>query len=316
MMAVDLAHQTRRLRIGCGFNITPMWHPLRLAEDFAMADVLTGGRVIFGVGRGYHTREVETFGSPLLDQPANRALFEEQVEIMFKAFGQESFSHEGKHYTIPARVPYRGYQLEEITVVPRPTHPVECWQPIQSATRRGLDFMAKHGIKGIIGGGVAEGGAMRNVMESFRDALRGAGRDAQLGEDLCVGYHFQLADSQEKAIKAAAPYFEENLKMFGPLRLVRSLSDEQIEAMADPRRAPFAGLPTIEQAVKNGAYLCGPPAQIIDDLMRLEQQYPGLERISVSHPIGTPEAVMLEQLEWFAAEVMPAFTKRTGAAAR
>ena len=45
-------------------------------------------------------------------------------------------------------------------------------------------------------------------------------------------------------------------------------------------------------------------------LMRLEQQYPGLERISVSHPIGTPEAVMLEQLEWFAADVMPAFTKR------
>ena len=316
MMAVDLAHQTRRLRIGCGFNIAPMWHPLRLAEDFAMADVLTGGRVIFGVGRGYHTREVETFGSPLLDQPANRELFEEQVEIVFKAFGQESFSHEGKHYTIPARVPYRGYQLEEITVVPRPTHPVECWQPIQSASRRGLDFMAKHGIKGIIGGGVAEGGAMRSVMESFRDALRGAGRDARLGEDLCVGYHFQLADSQEKAIKAAAPYFEENLKMFGPLRLVRSLSDEQIEAMADPRRAPFAGLPTIEHAVKGGAYLCGPPAQIIDDLMRLEQQYPGLERISVSHPIGTPEAVMLEQLEWFAADVMPAFTKRTGAAAR
>jgi len=311
MMAVDLAHQTRRLRIGCGFNIAPMWHPLRLAEDFAMADVLTGGRVIFGVGRGYHTREVETFGSPLLDQAANRDLFEEQVEIIFKAFQQASFSHEGKHYTIPARVPYRGYQLQEITVVPRPTHPVECWQPIQSATARGLDFMARHGIKGIIGGGVAEGGAMRHVMESFRDARRRAGRDAQLGEDLCVGYHFQLADSQEKGMKAAAAYFEENLKMFGPLRLVRSLSDEQIDAMADPRRAPFAGLPTIEHAVKSGAYLCGPPDQIIDDLMRLEQQYPGLERISVSHPIGTPEAVMLEQLDWFATEVMPAFTKRS-----
>ena len=63
-----------------------MWHPLRLAEDFATADILTGGRLIFGVGRGYHTREVETFGSPLLDQPANRALFEEQVEIVRNNF--------------------------------------------------------------------------------------------------------------------------------------------------------------------------------------------------------------------------------------
>ena len=230
MMALDLAHQTERLKIGCGFNIAPMWHPLRLAEDFAMADVLTGGRVRFGVGRGYHTREVDTFGAPLLDQAANRELFEEQVDIIFKAFNAAVFSHEGKHYTIPARVPYRGYDLKDLTVVPRPVHPVECWQPIQSATPRGLDFMAKHGIKGLIGGGVAEGGAMRAVVEGYRDAQRRAGRETALGEGLCIGFHFQLAATKEEAIKAAAGYFEENLKMFGPLRLVRSMTEEQIAA--------------------------------------------------------------------------------------
>ena len=62
-----LATQTRRLKIGSAFNILPMWHPIRLAEDYAMADIVTDGRVILGVGRGYHTREVETFGAPLLD---------------------------------------------------------------------------------------------------------------------------------------------------------------------------------------------------------------------------------------------------------
>ena len=67
MLAVHLSHLTQNLRFGCGFNITPMWHPLRLAEDFAMADILTKGRVTFGVGRGYHTREVETFGAPMLE---------------------------------------------------------------------------------------------------------------------------------------------------------------------------------------------------------------------------------------------------------
>jgi alkanesulfonate monooxygenase SsuD/methylene tetrahydromethanopterin reductase-like flavin-dependent oxidoreductase (luciferase family) len=70
LMALHLAHRTKNIKISCGFNITPMWHPLRLAEDFATADILTGGRIVFGVGRGYHTREVETFGSPLRDQPA------------------------------------------------------------------------------------------------------------------------------------------------------------------------------------------------------------------------------------------------------
>src|ERR671918_580684 len=134
--AVHLAHVTKRLKIGCGFNILPMWHPIRLAEDFALADILTGGRVVFGVGRGYHTREVETFGAPMLDAEANRELFEEQVEIVFKAFNEESFSHQGKHYTLPPAVPYRGYELREITLVPRPIHrPVECWQPIVSAKR-------------------------------------------------------------------------------------------------------------------------------------------------------------------------------------
>jgi alkanesulfonate monooxygenase SsuD/methylene tetrahydromethanopterin reductase-like flavin-dependent oxidoreductase (luciferase family) len=311
LLAVDLAHETKRLKLGCGFNITPMWHPLRLAEDFATADILTGGRVIFGVGRGYHTREVETFGAPLRDQPANRDLFEEQVEVIFKAFTSPSFSHQGRYYTIPPRVPYRGYELQDITLVPQPIHrPIECWQPIQSATQRGLDFMAKHGIKGIIGGGVAEGGAMHNVVEGYRDALRRVGRDPQLGEDLSFGFHFYLANTQEEGIKAAAKYYEENLKMFGPLRLVRALTDEQIEAMADPRRAPYAGLPTLEDAVKKGAVLCGPPEGIIEQLMRLEERYPGLERVSVSHPVGTPQAVILEQLEWFAADVMPAFKRR------
>ncbi len=62
-----LATQTKRLKFGCGFNVLPMWHPIRLAEDYAMADIVTDGRMLMGVGRGYHTREVETFGAPLLD---------------------------------------------------------------------------------------------------------------------------------------------------------------------------------------------------------------------------------------------------------
>ena len=103
--------------------------------------------MIFGVGRGYHTREVESFGEPLLDQEANRDLFEEQVEVIMKAFNERSFSHHGKNYNIPPPVPYRGYELEEITLVPKPiTRPIECWQPIQGGTppRSGLHGQARH----------------------------------------------------------------------------------------------------------------------------------------------------------------------------
>jgi alkanesulfonate monooxygenase SsuD/methylene tetrahydromethanopterin reductase-like flavin-dependent oxidoreductase (luciferase family) len=308
MMAVHLAQATKRIRIGCGFNITPMWHPLRLAEDYATADILTGGRVTFGVGRGYHTREVETFGSPLLDQPANRELFEEQVEIIFKAFNNESFSHRGKHYTLPPRVPYRGYTLEELTLVPRPLRlPVECWQPVQGGTARALDFMARHGIQGLVGGGSAEGGAMHNVVLAWREAHARLGQHLELGERLAFGFHFFIADSREAGIREAGKYYEENMKMFGELRLVRALNDEQIEIMRDRTKAPFAKLPRIEDAIKAGGVLCGTPEEIIEHLKMIEKRYPGLDRVSVSLSVGVPKSVCLEQLERFATEVMPAF---------
>ncbi|MGC2411615.1 MAG: LLM class flavin-dependent oxidoreductase [Stellaceae bacterium] len=308
MMALHLAHVTRRIKIGCGFNICPMWHPLRLAEDYATADILSGGRITFGVGRGYHTREVETFGSPLIDQDANRELFEEAVDIIFKAFNNDSFSHEGKNYTLPARVPYRGYDLEELTLVPRPLRlPVECWQPIQGGSERALEFMAKHGIQGLVGGGSAEGGAMHNVVLAWQKAHAKFGKHLELGERMCFGFHFFIADSREAGIREAGKYYEENMKMFGELRLVRALSDAQIVIMRDPKRAPTAKLPRIEDAINAGGVLCGSPEQIIEHLKGLEKRYPGLERASVSLSVGVPKSVALEQLERFATEVMPAF---------
>src|SRR6516165_10852872 len=230
MMALHLAHLTRNLKIGCGFNIAPMWHPLRLAEDYAMADILTDGRVVFGLGRGYHTREVETFGSPLIDQSANRELFEEQVDIIFKSFNEDAFSHRGKYYTLPPAVPYRGYTLKELTLVPRPLRrPVECWQPIVSTTQRGLDFMIKHRIKGIVGGGSAT--MAESPIVAYRDAARRAGLDWQLGENLAIGVTFHLAETREQAMREATPWHEEYVKMFAPLGFVRGLNPEQFRAI-------------------------------------------------------------------------------------
>ena len=317
LQSVHLAHITKNLKFGCAFNVPPMWNPLRLAEDYALADHLTDGRVIFGVGRGYHTREVESFGAPMLDRDANRDYFEEQVEVIFKAFNNRSFSHHGKYFDIPPRVPYRGYELEEITLVPRPKYlPVECWQPIVSSNQRGIDFMIKHGIKAISGGGAAPGGASRRVVELWRDSLVKAGRtDAQLGEDLIIGEKFHIADSREQAIKEARPYFEENTKMFGPLGFVGGLSDEQKKGLEDPTQELWDSLPTIEDEIRTGNFLCGTPDQIIGPLKLLEELYPGLREINIQPMISTPSQVILEQLERFAEEVMPAFIVKQPAAA-
>ena len=308
MEAVHLCHITDNIKIGCGFNIAPMWHPLRLAEDYATADILTKGRTIFGVGRGYHTREVEVYGNPMLDTDANRALFEEQVDIIMKAFHSDSFSHHGENYTIPPRVPYRGYELEEITLVPRPLRqPVECWQPVVSASERGLRFMAKHGIKGIIGGGAAPGGAAQAVVEAWQRIEAEHGRETEQGGNLIVSFSVYLAESTDDGIREARSFFEENMKMFAPLGFVRGLTDDQIEALGDPDRVYTANLPTLEQAAEGGSWLIGTPEQVTEQLMGVQERWPGLEEINVGMPVGTPQSVIIEQLEQFAEEVMPAF---------
>src|SRR6201988_4363026 len=148
-LSLWLATQTKRLKFGCAFNILPMWQPIRLAEDYAMADIVTDGRVIMGVGRGYHTREVETFGAPLLDAEKNRALFEEQLQLLLACFNKAEFRFKGQFYECPPEVDYRGYRLTDITLVPRPKNlPVEIYMPIASG--KTIELMARHGLKAVV----------------------------------------------------------------------------------------------------------------------------------------------------------------------
>jgi alkanesulfonate monooxygenase SsuD/methylene tetrahydromethanopterin reductase-like flavin-dependent oxidoreductase (luciferase family) len=169
--------------------------------------------------------------------------------------------------------------------------------------------MAKHDIKGLIGGGAAPGGASEKVIHAFREARARAGKDTELGGDLCIGFSVYIADSVEQGIKEATPFFEENLKMFAPLGFVRGITPEQIDAAADPKRARQAGLPTLRNAMKAGAWLIGPPEDITEQLMEIQEKYPGLEVINAGMPVGTTQAVILEQLERFSAQVMPAFKR-------
>jgi hypothetical protein len=97
------------------------------------------------------------------------------------------------------------------------------------------------------------------------------------------------------------------MKMFGELRLVRALSDEQIAAMRDPRLAATTKLPRIDDAVKAGGFLAGTASDIIEQLKAVEKRYPGIDRVICATPLGTPLDIQLEDLTRFANEVMPAF---------
>ena len=300
-----LCQFTKRLKFGCGFNILPMWHPIRLAEDYAMVDILTGGRVILGVGRGYHTREVETFGAPMQDSDANRQLFEEQFEIMMKAFNEDSFSHKGKNYTIPPEVSYRGYTLKDVTLVPRPVHPVEVWQPLVSGSERGMDFMAKYGVKGLILGTHAD--YVDDYMIKFQSVNSKYGRDMPLGGNLGLGLWLYLDDTVEKAEKSLQPLFEEHVKFAAPLGMLRYTDDQMKEIGPGGVGRHIAAGNDFRDVLDKRAWFAGDTNSTITYLKEIEEKYPGIEQIMIGFPMGETKAQFKEQLTRFAKEIMPAF---------
>lgn len=107
ILGAVLAARTRRIRIGQMANILSWWHPIRLAEQAAMVDVLSGGRLEFGIGRGAQPRETEifghVFGSSSSDDERTRAYCDECYEIIIKAWTQPSFAHHGEFFSLPPR---------------------------------------------------------------------------------------------------------------------------------------------------------------------------------------------------------------------
>ncbi len=95
MFAQHLAAHTERIRVGSAVVVLPLHHPLVVAEEIATADVLSGGRLDVGLGRGYQRYEFDRLGHTLDE---SRERFDESVDILLKAFSGEPFAHEGKYY--------------------------------------------------------------------------------------------------------------------------------------------------------------------------------------------------------------------------
>jgi len=260
--------------------------------------------VIMGVGRGYHSREVESFGAPVIDQAANREMFEEQVDVMLKCFNDDSWSHHGKRYEAPPPVEYRGYTLSDITCVPRPKHlPVEVWMPIASS--KSIDYMASKNFKAMV---TLNGEKiLDDVVKAYRDACAKYGHQKQLGEDMIWGAGLYLAGTPEEAKRKVEPAHDERYKWFAPFGFVR-YADEQGRTWGTPG-AP-ARTPSLSDGIQQKAWFCGPPSHVIDGIKSVAAKYPGLEDFMIHWAEGLSAKEFKEQLSWFARDVMPAFQGR------
>src|SRR5262249_23334852 len=210
-----LAQHTQRIRLGALVHVLTTWHPLHFAEDYALADVLAGGRLLCGLGRGTEERESHVFGVNIGYNDAtdhrNRAIFEEQVAIFKPATANDRFAYRGTSYPIPpGGLRFRGDPATDLPLVPRPLPPPVCiYQPISSeatlhytACQRHVGVFANHPWERLV-----------PWWQRYSALVEEAhGVRLRPGEDRILQVQVHLADSAAEAIRTARPGHDELTK--------------------------------------------------------------------------------------------------------
>lgn len=313
MLSLWLANKVKNLQFGCGFNVLPTWNPIRLAEDFATVDILTEGRLIFGVGRGYHEREIVAMNTIMssLNADERREYFEEQVEIIYRAFTEKEFNHQGKYFQLPpAGAQHQGIPVKTLTLVPKPRHDeVDIWQPTTSGNPRGLDFMARYGIKGMLAGLPKK--VTFSIAKQFQEANERAGRSLALGERMALGLRCYIADTEQEAKDRLRVIFDEYSKFAAPLG-VFPYTEELIE-YSQQNGLPVPENPmitTFEETLESGAWFAGTAEQLVAEIEGILEELPALEHILINLHIPASHEENRELIRRFAEDVIPNIQRR------
>ncbi len=313
LLGADLAARTSKIRIGQMANIAPWWHPIRLAEDLAMLDNMTGGRVEVGFGRGIWPYEGPQFhpnADPRKDKE-NRELFNEMVEIVREIWTNEYFSYRGANYTFPAegtafshpRHPSNpawqdGERVTKLRVTPRPyqkPHP-PLWMTV--STDRSVTTAAELGLKACYWQPPPL--RIRQRMELYAQArTEREGRPFALGEDQAVMRSTYVASSMEEARRDAEEGIMSSFIFNDPFR-GRQVFTNPGEVLADEVKLDWDFL-------EPRTLLVGSPEHVIERIQEL-QEVCHLDYLLVEFThMGIPLRKTLKNLETFATKVMPRF---------
>src|SRR5215831_14063340 len=184
VMGAHIAARTKRLRIGTAVSLAPFYHPLRLAEEVALLDLLSGGRANWGAGRGFARVEFTAFRVPP-EQSASR--FRETVEIVLRAWTDEKLSFAGQHF-----------HFDDVEVLPKPTqlpHP-PVW--MAASSEGAIDWAAGRGFS-ILMDPHSSGPEIGVKRRSYAAKLAAAGF-SDAGRDIPIARLVAIAPDAGKAV--------------------------------------------------------------------------------------------------------------------
>jgi alkanesulfonate monooxygenase SsuD/methylene tetrahydromethanopterin reductase-like flavin-dependent oxidoreductase (luciferase family) len=183
LMGMHVAARTRRLRIGTAVTLAALAHPLRIAEEVALLDVLSGGRVNWGAGRGFARQEFDAFQVPMAESSAR---FREAVEIVLAAWTHARLSFDGKFHS-----------FVDVELLPKPLqrpHPPS-W--VAATSDAAIRWAASRGFS-ILMDPHSPHGEIARKRELFRSALETAGF-AFAGRELPMARLLAVAESRAEA---------------------------------------------------------------------------------------------------------------------
>jgi alkanesulfonate monooxygenase SsuD/methylene tetrahydromethanopterin reductase-like flavin-dependent oxidoreductase (luciferase family) len=313
LLSAFLLERTQHIKLGAMFNVLPQWHPLRFAEDYALADVMSGGRMLCGIGRGTVPREAEPLGTRVgwnndPDDVFNREVFEEQVQILKLAWHNETFSFQGKHYQLPPHtIDDRGRGVQTLTLIPKPFRtPVEIWQPVTSPPT--ADYVARQRHKAVFW--YQNRAALKRGWQQYADLVeRYHGVRLRQGEDRQAVVNLTIASTHEQAMQLARPGHDEFWRFLGPYGWSKVYVDE-----ATGERWQHGRIPSLEESIAQGAWQVGTADEVGEQLEELQRDL-GLEYLTIfPHFPGMVREQAIEQLERFARDIRPRLTTRAQAA--
>ena len=290
VLAAAVARETRRVRIGTGVVIAPFAHPIRIAEEFGMVDILSGGRLDFGLGRGYQPKEFRGLG---VSMEKTRERFDEALEVIRRAWTEDVVSFEGEFYRVPG-----------LRVAPKPLqkpHP-PLWTAAVSPDTYTL--AARRGLRILVSPAFTPWDILRKNFDAYHAAWREAhGTDA--GAEICMNKIIHVADSSKQA--------REDLRE--PTRwFFRAQADLIADAEGVPpdqyrfyRRVRENLLSLSEDTALDQAAICGDPEEVADKL-REHHEALGITYFMASfNRGGIPHDRIVRSMRLFGEKVMPRF---------
>ena len=329
MMAADIAARTERIRIGLAAAIITFWHPLRLAEDLALLDQLSGGRLEIGVGRGNYGLEASNL-NPAAD-PNNRAgnvkVFLETLEVLRKALTEDRFAHRGDLFAFPApgfradkahTVKDPNYidaatgELVRLTTYPRPKQrPMPPLWQVVSEDYESIRFCARNDMGIIMWRPTPK--EIRRRLAVYKEAWAGAGRAMVAPRAALVRDTF-VAESASEARRIAGKAVMDALN-FANWRGARIFldPDERLTAEEEAR----LGKELTFDFVNERALLFGAPDEVLAKLIALHEETGISQIIFKSCWPGLPHEHTLRSIELLTQQVLPRFERHlTQAGAR